>query len=143
MEIIYRDMRNSDYEAVHLLWDRTDGICVSDADSYEGISRYLDRNPGFSAVAEEEEIIVGAILCGHDGRRAHINHLVVADSHRRRGIAKSLVDHCLQRLSTAGVKLVYLSVMENNSIAANFWYKLGWNNYSEIFPRVQLLCQKI
>ena len=41
-------------------------------DSKEGVERFLKRNPTTSVVAVEDDKIVGAILCGHDGRRGCI-----------------------------------------------------------------------
>ena len=50
-------------------------------DSKEGVQRFLQRNPSTSVVAvvkeENKEKIVGAILCGHDGRRGCFYHVCV------------------------------------------------------------------
>jgi ribosomal protein S18 acetylase RimI-like enzyme len=55
-----------------------------------GIGLLLAGNPGLSLVAELDGAVVGAVLCGHDGRRALIYHLAVAASLRRRGIGVAL-----------------------------------------------------
>jgi ribosomal protein S18 acetylase RimI-like enzyme len=36
-------------------------------------------------------VILGAVLCGNDGRRGYLHHLAVAAEWRRRGIGKALV----------------------------------------------------
>ncbi len=143
MAVSYRDMAPADYEAVSRLWRRTEGIRLGDADSYEAICRYLDRNPGLSCVAEDETGVVGAVLCGHDGRRAHLNHLAVSQSHRRQGVGTALASWCLDRLSSVGVTLVYLSIMEDNLVAECFWRELQWRPYAEVFEKVKLLCRKV
>ena len=74
------------YDQVMALWTDIPGIGLSEADSKENISRYLGRNLGMSFLAEKEGQIVGAVLCGHDGRRGYIHHLAVYPNYRRQGI---------------------------------------------------------
>ena len=64
-----REMRLEDYDQVYALWMSVKGFAMRSVDdSREGVERFLARNPHISVVAEEEGQIVGAILCGHDGR---------------------------------------------------------------------------
>ena len=69
-------------------------------DSREGVLRFLKRNPTTSVVAVEDGKIVGAILCGHDGRRGCLYHVCVDEHYRKCGIGKSMVV-CLHE-STSG-----------------------------------------
>ena len=65
-----RKMELSDYERVHALWMEIHGFGIRSVDdSREGVERFVRRNPDTSMVAEMDGGIVGAILCGHDGRR--------------------------------------------------------------------------
>ena len=65
-----RVMTIEDYDQVHALWMRIKGFAIrSIDDSKEGVERFIRRNPTTSVVAVEDGKIVGAILCGHDGRR--------------------------------------------------------------------------
>ncbi|MBR4725056.1 MAG: GNAT family N-acetyltransferase, partial [Lachnospiraceae bacterium] len=58
-------MKVEDYEAVKELWLTIKGFAIrSIDDSYEGVRRFLERNPKTSVVAEYKGRIVGAILCG-------------------------------------------------------------------------------
>ncbi len=43
--------------------------------------RFLKRNPTTSVVAVEDGKIVGAILCGHDGRRGCLYHVCVDEDY--------------------------------------------------------------
>ena len=90
------------------------------------IPRYLERNPGRSFVAREHELLVGTVLCGHDGRRGYIDQLVVRESHRRQGIGRSLVSRCLFNLMRIGIRKWNLFVLEDNQEAIAFWTNLGW-----------------
>lgn len=68
-----RVMTMEDYDQVKELWNSIQGFGIrSMDDSREGVARFLKRNPTTSVVAEEDGKVVGAILCGHDGRRAYV-----------------------------------------------------------------------
>ena len=73
-----RVMTIEDFDQVHALWMSIKGFGIRSVDdSKEGIERFLKRNPTTSVVAEEDGKIVGAILCGHDGRRGCLYHVCV------------------------------------------------------------------
>ena len=68
--ITTREFLIADYEAALALWlAEEECIEICEGDSKEEIALYLQRNPGLSRVAEADHQIVGAALCGHDGRR--------------------------------------------------------------------------
>ena len=124
--IIIQEMTIQDYDEVRTLWQDTDGIEFSDIDSKADISRFLERNPGLSFTAREDDLLVGTVLCGHDGRRGYIDQLAVRDSHRRQGIGRALVSRCLFNLLRTGIRKWNLFVVEDNQDAIAFWKKLGW-----------------
>ena len=105
---------------------------LRDADSREGIERYLLRNPGLSFVAEVEGKLVGTIMAGHDGKRGYVQHLSVADSHRRLGIATRLVNLCLKALESEGILKSHLMILPENKAAQKFWANQGWAYRSDI-----------
>jgi len=120
-----RTFKDSDHAAALRLWQETEGVGVSEADSFAGIQQFLTRNPSLSLVASAEDELVATILCGHDGRRGFIHHLVVAPAHRRRGLAKELVRRCLAALSTQGIAKCHLFVFRENVVGRVFWERLG------------------
>ena len=63
MGILIQEMTIEDYQDVRNLWEQTEGIETADTDSREGLSRFLERNPGLSFVARDGENIVGVVLC--------------------------------------------------------------------------------
>ena len=64
-----RVMTIEDYEKVYGLWKTIRGFGIrSMDDSREGVARFLRRNPTTSVTAWENDTLIGAILCGHDGR---------------------------------------------------------------------------
>jgi ribosomal protein S18 acetylase RimI-like enzyme len=115
-----------DYDAVLALWRAAEGVGLSAADERAAIARYLERNPGLSFTAWEGELLVGAVLCGHDGRRGFVHHLAVAASHRRQGVGRMLVEHCLAGLRSQGIDKCHLFVYRANTAAQEFWQEIGW-----------------
>jgi GNAT superfamily N-acetyltransferase len=88
-------MQPDDYDAVLALWQRCEGVGLTPSDSREAVRAYLIRNPGLSFVARQDGKIVGAVLCGHDGRRGYLYHLAVAPENRHQGLGRAIVDACL------------------------------------------------
>jgi len=121
-----REMTIQDFEPVLALWQASEGIGLSDSDSRESIASFLERNPGLSFLARKGDLLLGAVLCGHDGRRGYIHHLAVNQSHRHQGIGKALVDYCLNSLKLAGIQKCHLFVFHDNYDAISFWMKCGW-----------------
>ncbi len=94
-----RGMTIEDYDQVYQLWSKIKGFGIrSMDDSREGIERFLKRNPTTSVVAEAEGKIVGAILCGHDGRRGCLYHVCVDEKHRMHGIGRAMVVTAMEAL---------------------------------------------
>ena len=129
----FRPMSLSDYEAVYTLFSKTPGVTVRDADSYETTRKYLERNPGLSFVATRGSGVVGCILCGHDGRRGYLQHLVVSEAYRGLGIATTLVSRCVEALEQLGIKKSHVDVLVTNTGAQVFWSRLGWEQRQDIY----------
>jgi len=126
MNIHYQEMTILDYPDVIVLWQNTEGVGLSGADTPEAISSYLARNPGHSFVARDGEQLAGAVLCGHDGRRGYLHHLAVQPSYRRQGIGQNLVEHCMEHLKAAGIDKCHIFVYADNQDGQSFWNKTGW-----------------
>jgi putative acetyltransferase len=120
------------YDEVYALWQATPGVGLSSADGRDEIGRYLARNPGLSFVAEQDGRLVGAVLCGHDGRRGFIHHLAVRPEARRQGLGGRLVRACLGGLRAAGIQKCHLFVFGANVEAIAFWKAAGWVSRDEL-----------
>jgi len=130
--IIIRPMKASDYEKTVELWEATTGIGLSEADNRERIRSYLSRNPEMSHVAEADGKLIGAVLCGHDGRRGYLHHLAVAISWRSRGIGRRLVDGCVACLDREGIDRCHLFVYPDNAEGMAFWRRMGFEQRRDI-----------
>ena len=122
-----RIMTIDDYEQVYALWKQIHGFGIRSVDdSKEGIARFLKRNPDTSVVAVEDGKIVGAILCGHDGRRGCMYHVCVDADYRMRGIGKSMVVFAMEALKKEKISKVSLIAFTKNDIGNAFWKEIGW-----------------
>ncbi len=115
-----------DYDEVIDMLRITPGITVREADSRSSTNRYLERNPGLSFVATIDDYIVGCVMCGHDGRRGYLQHLVVKPENRGQGIGKALLTACIDSLQQVGIDKTHLFVFKSNSLANAFWESNGW-----------------
>ena len=126
MAIEIYPMTIDDYDEVIELWKTSEGMGLSDADTRRNINLFLLRNPNLSLVARDSEKLVGAVLCGHDGRRGYLHHLAVARPYRMQNIGSTLAEGCLERLRLEGIHKCHLFVYEQNYHAIAFWKKTGW-----------------
>ena len=129
-----REFVIADYDAAVALWNELDGVEIAEGDSREEIREYLERNRGLSRVAENDGAIVGAALCGHDGRRGWIYHLAVSPSFRGRGVGKLLLDDCMDGLRRAGIKRAIILVADDNPAGHEFWIRNGWEDLDFCVP---------
>lgn len=128
-----REMKIEDYDQVYELWNTIHGFGIRSVDdSKEGIERFLKWNPGLSVVAEQDQKIVGAILCGSDGRRGCLYHVCVQKEFRRHGIGKTMVVHCMEKLKELQVNKVSLIAFTKNDIGNAFWKEMGWTKREDL-----------
>lgn len=129
-------MTISDYEKVYELWTNTAGMGIRSLDdSKEGFAKFLRRNPTTNFVAIIDDMIIGVILSGHDGRRGYIYHTAVDIKYRGNGIGKSLVNRALEALEKEGINKVALVVFKNNDIGNAFWDSIGFEERVDLSYR--------
>ena len=115
-----RSMTAEDYEGVYALWMTIRGFGMR-------------RNPGISVVAAAEDgSIVGAILCGHDGRRGCLYHVCVREDCRRNGIGKAMVVRCMNALKEEKINKVSLIAFTVNDVGNAFWNRIGWTRREDL-----------
>lgn len=61
-----------------------------------------------------EKIIVGVILCGHDGRRGYIYHTAVNSDYRNKGVGKTLVEATLTEAKRIGFEDMKFKKLNGN-----------------------------
>jgi putative acetyltransferase len=118
----------ADYSKAIEFWSKIEGLALDEsADAPEVIAAFLERNPGFSAIAlDTNQVIIGAVLCGHNGRAGALYHLAVSEAHRGKGIAQALVSHCYAKLTDAKIPRCNIFVYNDNDEGNRFWIHNGF-----------------
>lgn len=128
-----RKMTIEDYPQVYALWMTIKGFAIRSIDDSEmGVARFLKRNPDTSVVAVEDGKVVGAILCGHDGRRGCMYHVCVDPDYRMRGIGKEMVVFAMNALKKEEISKVSLIAFTENDIGNAFWKCIGWTKREDL-----------
>jgi N-acetylglutamate synthase len=125
-------MTDSDLEAVLGLWSDIEGIGINKSDTPDQLKLYLNRNPGLSLVVRNNERLVGAVLCGHDGRRGYLNHLAVIPEYRKRGLGRQIIAKCLASLREIGILKCNIFLYADNELGERFWTSCGWSKRSDL-----------
>lgn len=132
-EFTVRPMTTDDYEDVFALWSTINGFAIrSIDDSKAGIEVFIKRNPTTSVVAICDGKPVGAILCGHDGRRGCFYHVCVQKEYRRHGIGKAMVVYCMEALRKEHINKVSLIAFTKNDVGNAFWKSIGWTKREDL-----------
>ena len=135
-----RLMQTEDYDAVFALWKGCTGMGLNDFDdTFEGVARFLRRNPSTCFVAEEGGETTGVILTGHDGRRAHIYHAAVRPDHRGKGIGRALVETALAALKAEGIAKVSFVAFARNEDGNAFWDHMDFTRREDLVYRDKVL----
>ena len=136
-----RIMTPDDYDAVVACWTSCPGMGLNTIDdSRQGITRYLQRNSTTSFVHENDDgVIEGAILAGHDGRRGYIYHTAVSPERQHQGIGTALVNATLHALANEGIVKVVLVVFAHNDAGNMFWERLGFDARGDLTYRNKAL----
>ncbi|HJA31807.1 MAG: GNAT family N-acetyltransferase [Clostridiales bacterium] len=128
-----RTMQIEDYDQVYALWMSIHGFSIrSIDDSREGVARFLRRNPDTSVVAVADGKVVGAILCGHDGRRGCLYHVCVREEYRMHGIGRAMVVACMNALKKEEISKVSLIAFTANDVGNAFWKRIGWTKREDL-----------
>ena len=131
--MIIRPMKPSDYDEVYAMWQITTKRALSEADSREGIEKYIARNPEMSQVALMDGKIVGTVLAGHDGRRGFIHHMAVMPEYRRHGIGKEMSKIAISKIEEDGIDKTHIFCYQNNETGQSFWKTLGFVKRDDVF----------
>ncbi len=121
----------------------------ADTERLRAIASYRSRLAGngptlFTLVALDAGRVVGALTCEREPRRKvqHIAHLVgmmVADTHRGRGIGRALLQAALERLRTVpALAQVTLSVTAGNRAATGLYESAGFSRYGSLPDAIRL-----
>ncbi|HEX4142778.1 MAG TPA: GNAT family N-acetyltransferase [Pirellulales bacterium] len=140
MSLAVSPMTQQDLLPVIALWSHTEGVGLNESDSPDRLQAYLLRNPGLSLVVRDGDQVVGAVLCGHDGRRGYLHHLAVTPAYRKRGLGRQMVEACLASLRGVGIQKCNLFIYVDNEPGEQFWKQCGWSRRSDLHVLQRACC---
>jgi ribosomal protein S18 acetylase RimI-like enzyme len=129
----YRTARADDVAAVLAFWASAAENGDRPADSADAVRALLARDPAALLLAVEPdgaapagERVVGTLVAGWDGWRAHLYRLAVASDRRGLGIARALVAQAESRFAAFGAGRVDAMVLDENDAGGTAWTALGY-----------------
>jgi putative acetyltransferase len=125
-------MTAADLETALALWAQTDGVGLNELDAPARLQSFVMRNPGLSLVARDGPRLVGAVLCGHDGRRGYLDHMAIVPEYRGHGLGRQLVEACLKSLATLGILKCNIFLYADNELGERFWNQCGWKARTDL-----------
>jgi ribosomal protein S18 acetylase RimI-like enzyme len=135
-----RSCRPGDVPAVLGLWALARSEHATTSDRAEDIERLIAETPSVLLVAENGAgEIVGALIAGWDGWRGNMYRLAVHPDHRRRGVARRLLDAGEEHLRGVGARRVTALVAHDDDVAGAFWDSAGYPVDPAIGRRVRNL----
>ena len=115
----------ADTDAVIDLWQLAN-LTHPNNDSALDIKRKMNDSPWGFLVAMDGKTIIGSIMVGYDGHRGWINYLACHPNHRRRRVAKSLMNEAKKLLLERGCPKINLQVRSGNEAAVKFYESIGY-----------------
>jgi ribosomal protein S18 acetylase RimI-like enzyme len=132
-DLVVREFRIEDYDAVIALWDGAQLPYRSKGrDSRHNINLEIKRGNDTFLVAEVNGRVVGSVLGTHDGRKGWINRLAVDAEFQRQNIARKLVAEVESRLSELGIEVIACLIEERNITSMHVFERLGYEKYPYI-----------
>jgi ribosomal protein S18 acetylase RimI-like enzyme len=125
MEALIRQCRPEELGAVLDLF-REAGGPPDRSDSQEALMTLAEHDPGALLVAEVSGDVVGTLVAAWDGWRGNLYRLAVSPGHRRRGLARALVEAGERRLRARGASRISALVADDPEAVA-FWEAAGYS----------------
>ncbi|MEU7863410.1 GNAT family N-acetyltransferase [Nonomuraea sp. NPDC049141] len=100
-------------------------------DSPDKVVALIERDPEALLIAELDGQLAGTLIAGWDGWRAHLYRLAVHPSHRRKGIATTLLAAAEARFTAFGAFRADAMVLDSNVSAQGAWSAAGYTPQPE------------
>ena len=125
-EILLRECREDEGQAVLDLWRQAGDVVASPTDSLEQVRVAINHSAALFLVAESKGNIVDTIIGTFDGWRGEVYRLAVSPAVRRRGVARMLVDGAEKWMGEQGCHRITALVEKDHPWATGFWNSAGY-----------------
>jgi ribosomal protein S18 acetylase RimI-like enzyme len=132
--MLVRDARHGDVPDVLELWSLARSAHATTPDRAEDVERLVREMPGSLLVADDDGLLVGVLIAAWDGWRGNMYRLAVRPDHRRRGIARELVQTGEHQLRAKGARRITALVAREDDVAGALWVAAGYA-YDEVIAR--------
>lgn len=124
--VLIRPFCSADAEQVAKLWS----VALPSSQVWNEPRRVMQRKmrarDDLFYVAVCDDVVIGTVLVGYDGVRGWLYALSVAETFRRQGIGRQLVDRAEHVLRQMGCDKVNLQVRHDNSAVLDFYRQCGY-----------------
>jgi ribosomal protein S18 acetylase RimI-like enzyme len=120
-----RELGTESRDSVIALWDQA-GLTRPWNSPGDDFDRALEGKSSVVLGAFDEGSIVATVMVGHDGHRGWVYYLAVADSNRRMGFGKSIMEAAEEWVGRHGIPKIQLMVREDNVNARDFYLRAGY-----------------
>lgn len=125
MSMAVREFDAHDESAVVELWTRC-GLIRPSNNPHADVQRKLRVRPDLFLVGVLDGAIVASVMAGYEGHRGWLNYVAVDPTHQRHGLGKAIVAQAEARLRQSGCPKINLQVRTGNSVAIEFWERVGY-----------------
>lgn len=116
----------ADIDELVTFWEIAGENDARPIDSVSAVHALLRRDLEAVLVIRADDRIVGTVIAGWDGWRAHLYRLAVHPEHRRQGVARTLLDAAEARLSALGAGRFDAMVLDGNDLGQSAWSARGY-----------------
>lgn len=120
-----------DVDAVLDLWRSAAENESRPADTREAVFAVLERDPAALLVAVSDTELIGSLIAGWDGWRAHLYRLAVRPDYRRRGVGQALLEAAEARLAGLGARRFDAMVLDGNELGRRLWQAAGYRRQDD------------
>lgn len=125
-----RRARPADTDSVLAVWETARSASAVTADDAASVAGAIEQ--GALLVADDGGAVVGTIVAGWDGWRGNMYRLAVLPTHRRRGIARELVEAGEAVLRRRGARRITALVSRGDPVAMGLWRAVGYGHDPKI-----------
>jgi ribosomal protein S18 acetylase RimI-like enzyme len=120
-----------DVAAVLAFWAVAAENASRPADAASAVRGLVARDPEALLLATADGVLVGTVIAGWDGWRAHVYRLAVHPDHRGRGLARRLLGAVEERFAALGAGRADAMVLDENTGAQRTWHAAGYDRQAE------------
>ena len=130
-DLVFRPARVEDVAGILAFWAEAAENDARPSDDAATVEALVLRDATALDIAVQRERVVGTLISGWDGWRAHLYRLAVHPDLRGRGIAGELLRRAEDRLVGLGARRLDAMVLEQNGLGQSFWAAAGFSPQAE------------